>query len=225
MRLLACLILILLAPVGAWAEKGAVVEIKDFYISSYTNSFTRGLEINLRMQMKSDGKKTSSELVLFQDRGAATRRFDSEWVGVAQYGHMLIGDEKTPLSILNLFDPASLRLIHSIDMEDLSITSYEWTNVPKSMRLGETITVGRVSERSPDDRLTSQGIVQFRLRKTRLGYEFCTIENATELESKEKNIVRDCDLFDVNKKLIGNRLEMLLGKSLRFSGRGEIKIN
>lgn len=225
MKALISLIFILISPLNAWAQNDTAIEIKDFFVSSYTDRFTRGLQVNLRLQMKSEGKKLPSTVVLSQDTGAATRRFDREWIGVVQQGYMLIADEKTPLSVLNLFDPTTLRLIHTIDMNDLSITSYEWIDIPKTMRLGETKTVGRVREQSSEDKPIAQGIVQFKLSKIKSGYEFCTIEKTIELDSKDRNIVRDCDLFDANKKIIGSRLVMNLGKSLKSSGRGEIIIN
>ena len=53
-----------------------------------------------------------------QGTGKPTKRFGQEWIGVPLTGSMVIKKEKIEVRFLQLYDPRTKQLQHSIDLSD-----------------------------------------------------------------------------------------------------------
>jgi hypothetical protein len=137
---------------------------------------------------------------------------------------MMIEKEKIDVRWLDLYDLNTLRLHHSVDLSDESITSYEWTNVPISMQVGQKLKVGTVMEKDSSGKTLSSGDVEFILSKRNGILEFCTLETVRNIESKEQEITKECDLFDSSKRIVGTSIEIKLGPQLSTTGLGKIRV-
>ena len=146
-----------------------------------------------------------------------------DWLGVPLTGSVLAEKEKLDLRFLDLYDSKTLQLQHSIDLSNETTTSYQWTNVPRSMRLGQRLRVGTVMEKDLSGKILSTGDVEFFLSKFGDGFEFCTIEISKNEESKEQEMTKDCDRFDSNKRIVGTSIEVNLGSQSVTTATGKIR--
>jgi hypothetical protein len=200
-------------------------DISLFQVASYTNGFSRGFDLKVDMQISDSGQVTKAVMNIQQGTGQPTKRFGQEWIGVPLTGSMVIQKEKIEVRILDLYDPKTKQLQHSIDLSDVTVTSYQWVNIPKSMQPGQKVKVGSVIQTDQAGKPISSGDVEFSLAKVASGFEFCKIETTRNIETKELDMTRDCDQFDSRKNIIGSAFELRLGTQSVASGAGKIRVN
>lgn len=189
----------------------------------YTKSFTKGFDASVEIKIMEDDRVTNATFLAEMLPGKPTRKFGGDWLGVPFSGSMMIEKEKIDVRFLELYDLNTLRLHHSVDLSDESVTSYQWTNVPISMRVGQKLKVGTVMERDSSGKTLSSGDVEFILSKLSGILEFCTLETVRDIESKEQEITKDCDLFDSNKRIVGTSVQIKLGPQSTTTGIGKIR--
>ena len=201
-----------------------LLDISLFQVASYTNGFSRGFDLKVDMQISDSGQVTNAVMNLQQGTGKPTKRFGQEWIGVPLTGSMVIKKEKIEVRFLHLYDLRTKQFQYSIDLSDETVTSYQWTNVPRSMQLGQKVKVGAVTEKDQAGKPISSGDVEFLLAKVGNGFEFCTIETTKNFETKEQEMTRDCDQFDSSKKIIRSAIEIRLGTQSVITGTGKIRL-
>ncbi|CAM8634163.1 hypothetical protein MCEMIE11_00728 [Burkholderiales bacterium] len=208
---------------SASLQANTLVDISPFQVASYTNSFTKGFDLRVDMQISDSGQVTNAAMNIQQSIGKSTKRFGQDWIGVQLTGDMVIQAEKMEVRFLDLYDPKTKQLRHSIDLSDDTVTSYQWVNVPTSMQPGQRLKVGTLTEKDKSGKIILMGDVEFLLAKVSSGFEFCTIETSNNLESKEREMTKDCDQFDSNKKITGSAIEVRLGTQSTTTGTGKIR--
>lgn len=197
-------------------------DISSFQVDGYTKNFTKEFDIKMDLIIQDSGKITEIVGFINQSTAKTTNKFGQSWIGVFLTGQFVIEDEKIHQSFLLLYDPKTKRLHHLIDSNDGTMSSYEWKNVPKYMQDGERIKVGIVNEKDPDGKIILVGDVEFQFSKDNNGFEFCTIETNNNLETKQQEITKECDQFDFMKKIVGVKVEVMLGDYSTTTGTGKI---
>jgi len=200
-------------------------EIRPFTNHGYTSNFSKGLDIELDMKISEFDQVIYSKLNLKQSPGMHVKLFEKDWISVSLNGNMFIDKEQTKLNFIDYYHPVTKLLHYTIDLGDKSITTYEWTNFPKYLRIGQRMRVGSVNERTESGQLTSYGNVDILLSKLPQGFEFCTIEISFDVESKENSFLKDCDEFDLNKNITGTNIEIKVENKTIAKARGRVKIN
>jgi hypothetical protein len=91
--------------------------------------------------------------------------------------------------------------------------------------LGQAVEVGSYKETNNKDKLISTAKISYLITKIKNGYEFCEIENIQNLETGESEVIEECDLFSVNKKLTGARSKVKIGDNtdLMIVGKSTLK--
>jgi hypothetical protein len=209
---------------GSPLHASEMIEIAPFRVSGYTKGFTKGFDVSVEMKMMEAGQIAKATMTIQQLPGKPTKKLGGDWIGVPLAGSMMIEKEKLDVRFLDLYEPTTLQLKHSIDLSDESMSSYEWTSVPRSMRLGQKLKVGTVTEKDSSGKTLSSGDVEFILSKFNDGFEFCTLETVKNIESKEQEITKDCDRFDSNKRIVSTSIEVKLGPQSITSGTGKIRV-
>jgi hypothetical protein len=202
-----------------------MIEIAPFRVAGYTDKFAKGFDVNIQMKIMGSGQFTKATMTIQQLPGKPTKRLGGDWIGVSLTGRTVIEKEKLAVRYLDLYDEKTLQLQYSIDLSDQSISSYQWTNVPKSMWLGQKIKVGAVVEKDSSGKTLASGDVDFILSRVGDGFEFCTVEIVKNTESKEVEITKDCDLFDSSKRIVGTSIEVKLGSQSITTGTGKVQVN
>jgi hypothetical protein len=201
-----------------------MIEIAPFRVAGYTNGFTKGFDVSVEMRMMEAGQVTRFMMTIRQLPGKPTKRLGNDWLGVPLSGSVVLEREKIDVSSLDLYDSYTLQLQHSIDLSDDSMSSYQWANVPTSMRLGQRLKVGTVTEKDSSGKTLSSGDIDFVLSKFGDGFEFCTIETVKNIESKELEMTKDYDRFDSSKRIVGTSIEVKLGPRSITTGTGKIRV-
>lgn len=198
------------------------LEILPFTNAGYTSNFSKSFEAEIDMKFSEANEVIDSKMNLKQSPGTHAKLFEKDWISVSLNGDVFIEKEQTQLNFIDYYHPVTKHLHYSIDLSDKTITTYEWTNFPKYLRVGQRVRVGVVNERTESGKLTSYGDVDVSLNKTSQGFEFCTIEMSINVESKESSLLKDCDEFDHSKNIIGANFEMkTAGKNV---ARAKVKI-
>lgn len=203
---------------------GPVVDIGVFQVANYTNGFSRGFDLRVDMQISDSGQVTKAVMNIQQGTGKPTKRFGQDWTGVQVTGDTIIREEKMEVRFLDLYNPKTKLLQHSIDLDGETVTSYQWINPPKSMQAGQKLKVATVSEKDQTGKTVLSGDVEFLLAKAAKGFEFCTIETTKNTDTSEREIVKTCEQFDSNKKITGLAYEVRLGSHSVTTGTGKIRL-
>ena len=201
-----------------------MIEIAPLGVAGYTENFSKGFDVNIQMKMARSGQVAKAKMTIQQLPGKPEKRLGGDWIGVNLTGSIFINKEKFDVRYLDLYDQRTFRLQHSIDLSEQSISSYQWTNVPESMWVGQKIKVGTVVEKDSSGKTLSSGDVDFVLSRVGDGFEFCTLKIVKNTESKEQEITKDCDLFDSSKRIVGTTIEVKLGSQWITSGAGKIRV-
>jgi hypothetical protein len=201
-----------------------MIEITPFTAAHYTNSFTRGLDGNLEVKVSEAGQVKKARMTIQQFPGKPTKRFGSDWLGVTSAGIMISGEEKIDVRFLDLYDPKSLQIQHSIDLSDDSVSSYQWTKFPSSIRSGQKVKVGNLIQKDSSGKTLSSGDVEFILSKLSDGFEFCTIETMIGTKTKGKEINKECIRFDSSRRIIDASIWIKSGPDSITTGSGKISI-
>lgn len=200
------------------------IDITPFYYSNYSNNFSLKFKYTFDVELHQKDLKNIGKILLNISEGKTINQFGKEWIGVSNESQMIVNDEKIILRMVDLYDIKTKFISFTIDLDDNEITKYEWSKKPKFMKSGESLVVGRSTKRSSDQKLISSSEISYRLSVLPQGYEFCTIDKETELATKEKSVTFDCDLFDKQKKLIGNRLEVQTNNQQLLKGISKVEI-
>lgn len=210
--------------VASSVSASSQLEILPFTNAGYTSNFAKSFEIEFDMKISEADQVIDSKLNLKQSPGTHAKLFEKDWISVSLKGDMFIEKEQTQLNFIDYYHPVTKLLHYTIDLNDKTITTYQWANFPKYLRIGERARVGTVNERTESGELTSYGNVDIFLNKTLQGFEFCTIEMSLDIESKENSLLKDCDEFDLNKNIIGTNVEVKTAGKTVAKAKGRIKI-
>ncbi len=217
-------ICIILSALSVNAQAIELIEISPFLRKAYTNNFTKGTDISIDLSTVADGTKSEDKLIVSQSPGKSIKKYGKEWISVDFTGAMKFLGEETTVRGMELYHPTSGLLQYIVDFDDDSVENYRWINMPKSMKSGEMKQVGKVNEKTKNGKLISSGTLALKVEKIKDGYRFCTIQTSTDVATKEKMVIYDCELFDDQKIINGTYVEFRFEKNVVLSGTGEIKL-
>ncbi len=200
------------------------IDVTPFYFSNYSENFSKKFKFLLDAEIYENGNMERAKILFVIENGHAVKQFDKNWIGVTNLIQIAVKDQNVSLKIIDLYDEKTKRIAFTVDMDDGEITKYEWIKQPKSMKPDESIVVGKSIKRSSEQKVISTSEISYKLVKRAQGYEFCSIDKEIEFESKNQNITYDCDLFDQQKRIIGNRIEAITNKQLTLKGMGRVEI-
>jgi hypothetical protein len=200
------------------------IEISPFLVTGYTDGFKRGFESKLEFKLLEAGEITKGVMLVQQAEGKGRKLFGQDWISVASTARTVIKGEKLEIRTLDLYDTKTHLKVHSIDLRDESVTTYQWSSPLKSMLPGQRTKVGTVIEKDRAGKVVSNGVVEFLLTKRVGGFEFCTIETNKKSGTTEVEIVKDCDHFDDKKNITHYLIEIKTGTQSVMTGSGNIRI-
>lgn len=200
------------------------IDVTPFYAKNYSNNFTNKYNISFDIEWTEKTVTSKGKMFGKVSNGKEVMKFKQSWIGVLMTGDVIFGDEKSSSTMLDLYDTKTKLLAYSIDLEDEETTKYEWKKLPKLMKSGHSLKTGKTKKTTQDGKLISTSEISYKLKAVNQGYEFCTIEQEIVLESKEKNITTECDVFDSKKNIVGHNIDIMVGNQyvLRAIGRVEI---
>lgn len=201
------------------------IDVTPFYIKNYTNNFTNKYKFSYDIELTENGVTGSGKMLARVSNGKDVKKFKQDWIGVLNTADIILGNEKVSASMLDLYDTKTKLLTYSIDMDGEEVTKYEWKNLPNSMKPSQVSKIGKTKKTSSKGKLISTSEISYKLSLIPQGYEFCTIEEEIELESKEKSITTDCDVFDSQKKIVGSNINIIIGNQYVLKGRGKVEID
>lgn len=218
------ILLLLFALFSLSAQAEIQVDISPFLIKNYSDNFIKKFKISYDIEIIEKGEVINGKMVTKISNGKVITKFNQDWLGISTSAQMVLKNEKLSTNLLDLYDLKSKDLSYTIDLEDSEITKYEWNKKPKFMKSGQILSTGKSATKAANGKVVSIGEIFYKFSVLREGYEFCTIEHETELESKFKNVSADCDLFDKNKKFVGNKVEIVIAEQYTLKGLGTVEI-
>jgi hypothetical protein len=200
------------------------IDITPFYFSNYSNNFSSKFRFIFDLEIHDKETIYNGTILVNINNGKPINLFGKDWISVLYESETIANNEKVSLKMMDLYDLKTKNIAFTIDLNDDEITKYDWLKQPKLMKPGESVTVGKSIKRSTDKKIISSSEISYRLSVIPQGFEFCTIDKEIHLASKDNSVISDCDLFDKQKKLIGNRLEIKTNNRLTLKGAGKVEI-
>jgi hypothetical protein len=175
---------------------GQQIELAKFQIKTYTKNFTIPVKYKLSGFLIDEGAKKKFDVEIMNDRGRKGEYEKKSWIVVEQKGTATVGDSKVTLATNLYYDNATGLLSHQVYLDEGNVDSYMWSNYPSSIRLGETVKVGKVFEKDKNGKLLAAGDVEISLRVVDGQVEICQINRTKSLGKPQKNMVtHDCERF------------------------------
>jgi hypothetical protein len=175
---------------------GQQIELAKFQIKTYTKNFTIPVKYKLSGFLIDEGVKKKFDVEIMNDRGRKGEYEKKSWIVVEQKGTATVGDSKVTLATNLYYDNATGLLSHQLYLEDGNVDSYMWSNYPNSIRLGDTIKVGKVFEKNKKGKLLAAGDVEISSRVVDGQVEICQVNRTKSFDKLQKKMVTyDCERF------------------------------
>jgi hypothetical protein len=175
---------------------GQQIELAKFQIKTYTKNFTIPVKHKLSGFSIDEGEKKKFDVEIMNGHGRKGEYEKKSWIVVEQKGTATVGDSKVTLATNLYYDNATGLLTHQVYLEDGNVDSYMWSNYPSSIRLGDTIKVGKVFEKDKKGKLLAAGDVEISSRVVDGHIEICQINRTKSFGKPQKNMVtHDCESF------------------------------
>lgn len=180
------------------------MDTREFRIFKYreagiTQNFHGSLEANLSGYMFQDNKPEKITMQFFQTPGEPVNFNGERHLMIKSYTQWLHRQGKESSTGISIIKNNSIVEIRNV--EEKTITKYEWIGVPATMKLGTEAVVGSVKEQDEKGKILASGKIIFSLEKSGSGVEFCQIEMLLEGPKPTERIERECRVFDSNGKI------------------------
>jgi hypothetical protein len=175
---------------------GQKIELAKFKVKTYTKNFTKPVKVKLSGFLIDEGAKKKFDMEIDIDRGRKGEYEKKSWIVVEQKGTATVGDSKVSLTTNLYYDNATGLLAHQVYLDEGNIDSYVWSNYPSSIRLGETVKVGKVFEKDEKGKLLAAGDVEISSRVIDGQVEICQINRTKSFGKPQKSrVTHDCEIF------------------------------
>jgi hypothetical protein len=201
------------------------IKLSDFLPLAYTSNFKKSVQTNFEGVGKVDGEKISANFLAKQDVGVFSNFKNTQWIKVNISANGIFNDASFIFTLVHFYDLKSKLKMYEISVDDETVKKFEWKTIPVFLTLGQAVEVGSYKETNNKDKLISTAKISYLITKIKNGYEFCEIENIQNLETGESEVIEECDLFSVNKKLTGARSKVKIGDNtdLMIVGKSTLK--
>jgi hypothetical protein len=195
--------------------------ILNYREAGVTQKFLGALEASLSGFIFEEQKPTKVSVAIFLAPGVPTILDGKPHLMVKSYSQMIHsqGNEITTSHVFIKGDS----IVEIKNLDDKTVTKYEWLGIPETMKVGTEVKVGKVKEQDAAGKTLASGMVLFSLQMSGSNIEFCQIEILSEGPKPKERVERECRVFDRSGKVKKTGITVSIDGALRLVLEGDVK--